>query len=613
MGEAFDDILEPRKKYYQQLEKAHLENATLYFDNLAKEAKIDAAENKKLCDKVYAYEREIKTLKEKEGRSKALLLVVIIGFFVLLFVGLIMAAVGARSNVGLVVGGFVLVGLDIAAFIFFLVKRTKNVKILRKQIDEKNNQMNKYKNEAYGLMAALNNLYEWNIYNILMAKTIPLIKMDRIFDMEKYNQLKDKFNYQDSDDVHSSTVLAQSGSILGNPFIICRDYRQSMINHTYTGSITITWTERVSNGKGGYSYRSRSQILTASVSKPKPDYQYWTRLIYGSEAAPDLNFTRDPYRHGYSEADLNKFYKKQEKKVDEYIKKHPNFTPLGNDEFEDFFGGLDRDNEVQYRLLFTPLAQRSMLDILKNKDPYGDDFSFYKKKMINTIISSHSQTADYDGFPSNFYHFDLEVARKNFIQKNMDYFKGVFFDLAPLLSIPLYQQYPTNEYIFKKNIGSDYSRHLTEMEANRYDKNYFKPDNCITPLILKSQLVNQEGSVHSTNMCAYGFSGIDRVENVSKMGGDGRMHVIPVHWTEYQQVSKITPFVVQATDLTRRQFNQLTSTEAYSQFLNKNVTNNAILCSRGLFSFINKSNYSNSKELDEVVNKLFNKEKEDLA
>ena len=204
-------------------------------------------------------------------------------------------------------------------------------------------------------MAALNNLYEWNIYNILMCKTTPLIKMDRIFDMEKYNQLKDKFHYADPNVSTSSTVLAQSGSVLGNPFIICRQYNQSMINYTYTGSLTITWTESVPDGKGGSYIRSRSQTLHASVTKPKPSYSYKTKLVFGSEAAPDLTFSRQPMDHGYSESELKRFFKSQERKVDEYVKKHPNFTPLGNDEFEDFFGGLDRDHEVQYRLLFTPL------------------------------------------------------------------------------------------------------------------------------------------------------------------------------------------------------------------------------------------------------------------
>ena len=603
----FDEILEPRKKYLQELEKTHLENVTAYFEDLVRQANVDAEENKQTCTKIYSLESQIKVLQKRESMGKGLFALAVVGFFLLLFGGLITTVIGSNSEPkkpGIIAIGIIIVVLGITLLIFSIVNRTRTSKKIANLIKEKSDELEALKKKAYGQMAALNNLYEWNIYNILMEKTTPLIKMDRVFDMEKYNQLKDKFKWNDVNDVHKSTVLAQSGSILGNPFIICREHIQSMGQQTYTGSITITWMERVSDGKGGSYMRSRSQTLTASVTKPKPVYHYTTRLIFGSEAAPDLTFTRDPHDHGYSADELKRYFKKQEKKVDEYIKKHPNFTPLGNDEFEDFFGGLDRDHEVQYRLLFTPLAQKSMLDILTHPDPYGDDFSFYKTKMINTIISAHSQNADYDGYPSIFYDFDLERARTNFIFRNMTFFKGVFFDLAPILSIPLYQQYPTNEYIFKRDIGSDYSRHLSEMEANRYEERYFKPSQSITPSILKGEYAIQRGKVHSVKMHAYGFRGEEHVEYISKMGGDGRHHDVPVHWIEYIPVEKTTPFTVQETDINRRQFFSLESTSDYKQFLNKNVSNGAILCSRGLFSFINSSGQYSPDELTKAIEKI---------
>ena len=607
---AFDDILEPRKKYFQELEKTHLENTTQYFENLVKESGVDAESNKRTCQKIYGLESQIRELKKKEMAGKGKMMLVIILFAIVLFAGLIMSVIGGISEpkkTFLIILGLVLVAADIGFLIFAIIRRSKNSKLITKLIKEKSEELEKLKNEAYGQMAALNNLYEWNIYNILMRQTTPLIEMDRVFSMEKYNQLVEHFNWNDSDDIHKSTILAQSGSILGNPFIIAREVIQSMINYTYTGSITIHWTERVSDGKGGSRTVSRSQTLTASVTQPKPDYTYRTRLIFGSEAAPDLSFTRDPEKHGYSESDLKKFFKSKERKIDEYAKKHPGFTPLGNDEFEDFFGGLDRDHEVQYRLLFTPLAQKSMLDILTHDTPYGDDFSFYKTKMINVIKSYHSQTAEYDGYPSVFYHFDLEAARKNFIEKNMNYFKGVYFDLAPLMAIPLYQQYPTNEYIFKRDVGPDYSRHLSEMEANRFDTSYFKPNESVTKLILKSEFIKQKNGTHAVNMHAYGFKGIEHVSYISRMGGDGRSHDVPVHWVEYIPVDKTTPFIVQETNLSRHEFFELNQTNEYSQFLSKNVNNNAILCSRGLFSFINKSAGYSSEELENTIQKILKK------
>lgn len=42
-------------------------------------------------------------------------------------------------------------------------------------------------------------------------------------------------------------------------------------------------------------------------------------------------------------------------------------TLLANDEFEVLFRALNRNNEVQFRLLFTPLAQQNMIDLLLDK------------------------------------------------------------------------------------------------------------------------------------------------------------------------------------------------------------------------------------------------------
>ena len=603
----FDDILEPRKKYLQELERTHLENVTAYFEDLVRQANVDANENKQTCNQIYTLESQIKALQKRESLGRGLFALSIVGFLLLLFGGFIAIIIGSNfepKKPGIIALGVALLALGIGLLVFSIVRRKRSSKKIATLIKNKTEELEELKRKAYGQMAALNNLYEWNIYNVLMQKTTPLIEMDRIFDMEKYNQLKDKFKWNDNNDIHKSTILAQSGSILGNPFLICREHIQSMGSQTYTGSITITWMERVSDGKGGSYMRSRSQTLTASVTKPKPVYTYSTRLIFGSEAAPDLTFSREPHDHGYSADDLKRYFKKQEKVIDEYVKKHPNFTPLGNDEFEDFFGGLDRDHEVQYRLLFTPLAQKSMLDILTHADPYGDDFSFHKTKMINTIVSSHSQSADYDGDPSVFYDFDLERARTNFIYRNTAYFKGVFFDLAPILAIPLYQQYPTNEYIFNRDIGSDYSRHLSEMEANRYDSHYFRPSEAITPLILKGEYAVQKNKVHSVRMHAYAFKGVEHTDYVSKMGGDGRHHDVPVTWIEYVPVEKVTPFTVQETEINRKQFFSLMSTSDYKQFLNKNVSNGAILCSRGIFSFINNSTQYSPDELTKAIEKI---------
>ena len=135
------------------------------------------------------------------------------------------------------------------------------------------------------------------------------------------------------------------------------------------------------------------ETLRAYVNKPKPIYSTETYLVYGNEAANHLRFSRMPSCiNSLDEKGIEKYVRKHEKdltKLSEKAQKNGgNYTPLGNSEFELFFGGLDRDNEVEYRLLFTPLAQKSMLQVLKSKVGYGDDFKFIKDKGLNVITIS---------------------------------------------------------------------------------------------------------------------------------------------------------------------------------------------------------------------------------
>ena len=65
-------------------------------------------------------------------------------------------------------------------------------------------------------------------------------------------------------------------------------------------------------------------------------------------------------------------------------------------------------------------------------------------------------------------HYNYDFARNNFIQYCDNYFQSFYFDLAPLLAIPLYQQHMSFEEILKYD-RSNVTGFETEMMANRYD------------------------------------------------------------------------------------------------------------------------------------------------
>ena len=295
--------------------------------------------------------------------------------------------------------------------------------------------------------------------------------------------MHDKYNLSSNDEQNVSTYFCQSGSILGNPFLLCKDYKQDMSNKEYTGTLTIHWTTRVKT-KEGYRTEHHSQTLVATIYKPAPVYSYQTYLIYGNDAAPKLEFSRLPSNaSGKSEREIDKIVKNRVKDLDKLAKNAvndgKNYTRFGNDEFEALFGGENRNNEVEYRLLFTPLAQKNLLELIKDPEPYGDDFIFQKDRQLNYIMSRHSQGTDYYSNPANFIDFDYERAKEKFINYNKEYFKALYYDFAPLISIPLYQQHKSFEYIYDKEyIYEEFSENLAFgiknfLKGDRFDLSVF--------------------------------------------------------------------------------------------------------------------------------------------
>ena len=147
-----------------------------------------------------------------------------------------------------------------------------------------------------------------------------------------------------------------------------------------------------------------------------------------------------------NEKELRKKVKSGEKDLKKMARKATKeggtFQEMANSEFEVLFGAQDRDNEVQFRLMFTPLAQRNTVALVTNKIGYGDDFYFNKHRRFNVITSEHAQNWNMLTSPNVYYSYDVDTAKLNFINFNTNYFKSIFFDFAPLFSVPTYLEEP---------------------------------------------------------------------------------------------------------------------------------------------------------------------------
>lgn len=595
------ELLEPLSLYRDRLKDSFHTNSEEFFEEMVKKGNVNVEENQDICKKYYQEQKTIAEFNKKKSSKNTLRVFSIIGIIAFTILAVVFIILGVKAALGLAIaipvaiGGFLLTGL----MIFFVVILSKKIKNLKAIIDEHQQKANALLAKAYDSMAGLNNQYEWNMAAGLFTKTTPLIKLDPVFDPEKYGYLHEKYGYSDYKGKDMSTVYVQSGSILGNPFVFEKNYCQNMRDHIYEGSMVITYTVRVSDGKGGSRLETRTQTLIAHYTAPEPYYYLDTWLIFGSDAAPKLSFSRYPTDiNSMNDKQIAKYVKNFDAKLDKKVEKDlkdgnlSSFTRMHNEEFEALFNALDRDNETEFRLLFTPLGQKNMISLLKSKDvAFGDDFIFKKKKALNYIKSRHMQLSDsLDRNPDSFVHFDYKVAKENFLNYTDKYLKDVFFDLAPLISIPLYQQHKSIDYIYEKGFNRNTTNAEVESAANSFNINLFKhPKTRSTGVILKSEFNSTYENVDQCTINAHSFEGIDRVAYVPVRGNDGLIHNVPVKWIEYLPISKTTPFVVSDTKGNKSEYQNNMSQGKFDNIINKFGNSSAILFKKRLMSFIPKN------------------------
>jgi len=400
------------------------------------------------------------------------------------------------------------------------------------------------KADAWRQMAPLNQLFDWDITGRLIEQTVPRIQFDPYFTDWRLQELQQSFGWDDSFNDHKSVLCAQSGEINGNPFVFGQLRTMHWGEKTYTGTKNISWSVRVRGTDGKYHSMRRYQTLVASVTKPLPVYDEEKFLLYGNDAAPNLTFSRTPSElSGSGNGFVNAIRKKLEKNKLESFSRNlddeSQYTMMNNHDFEILFHAIDRNHEVEFRLLFTDLAQQQMLKLLQDRIVgFGDDFSFVKHHKVNLIYAQHLNNISLDTDPRRFADYDLNRAMQIFQKTNEDYFKAVFFALAPLLAIPLYQQTRTHAAIYNGIVNNKASFWEYESLANYHGEQKFQHPQCITSNILKTQFIAQERGVSSVAVTALGYKGVSRVESQSVFGGDGRYHNIRVEWTEYLPVQK---------------------------------------------------------------------------
>ena len=486
-------IYNPLEEYDNKFRSLHSENTNNFFNELVQKSGIDIKKNQETVRLYNEYKDNLVKLKKKLNRLRF--------FRVLMCITLLLIPL-------------------------VILKTTPRIRELRTEIEEADKRAEELLAEANKQMLPLNSLFTDRNALDIIESTVPLMSFDNCFSVKQEADMKNNYDYCEFNEDEQSTVDVLAGTYNENPFLFENKIIHTMGTETYHGYKTIRWTETYHDSSGKLRTRTRTQTLHATVTKPKPYYNTQVVLNYCSQGGPDLSFSRDAsHLEQKNEKEIERFVRRGEKKLkrktDKAIRQNDDFMSMSNSDFEVIFDALDRTNEVQFRTLFTPLAQTNMVSLILSKSGYGDDFNFFKSKRTNRIISNHSQGRVINLLPENYISYSYDIIKENFIRKNIEFFKAVYFDFAPLLAIPVYQEKPVHSLKPIPDYEQLYSLKECEVLANAVDYKYVVHPNTKTQAILKSSFVSSKDKVDETCITAYSYDIEKRVDVVSVRGGDG--------------------------------------------------------------------------------------------
>ncbi len=532
------DIYDPLTEYVNVFRDRFRNVAESTFAELAEEARVDTAANRETCRQLYKMQNMLSSTKTRITWWRffcTLIWISVVGGIVaacFIYTGQLITPIPQPDI-------FCIIGICEAMTLALLICAVHpNIRKLKAERDTLAASAESLEKEAWDQMAPLNRLYDWDVLTRMMSKTVPKLEFDPYFTTQRLSDLKMSYNWDDSFNAERSVIYSHSGLINGNPFVICRTRKMIMGTKTYYGSKTIYWTTSVRGADGKMQTVQRSQTLTASVTAPYPEYFEKTWLIYGNTAAPDLTFHREQSDLAGRENTMEFRRKRRKMRKKARDLENADFAMMTNEDFEVAFDTSNRNDNQQFALLFTPLAQESMLKLLKDTEHgYGDDFDFDKNRMINTIVSDHMQEVNLDMNPERYHNFDFNRAQEDFYRINFGHFKAIYFSLAPLLCIPMYQQIRPQHEIYGHDMQRQSAFWEHEALANFWGQNNFRHPSCVTDCILKTQQTIDSNGKSTITVHAHGYRREQQLSYISRWGGDGRMHQVPVYWDEYFPVT----------------------------------------------------------------------------
>ena len=602
-----EKLLEPLKYYKTEVAKKFLEKLTDNFENLLIKSGIDIEANKKSVNKYNEMSKmKLKNEKKLKWVERFYILFFLIFIFLIIYEISIIRTVkklyDLNGNMQEAALRALLIGIVIIILgILNLRYMSRKKKQLKENINEMETKLNLKKEECYSQVRPLLSLFESNTANKIVTKIIPTLILDENFKIERYNDLVENFKMPSKLQKNFSTKDIISGEILGNPFIIVKSLCNKVIDQQYTGSLTVSWEESYRDNTGKRHTRTVSQTLEASVIKAKQIFEDEIELIYGNNAAEHLHFSREPkFVHEFSEKKLKNYIQKAEKELNKRtenaIKSGQTFLKMGNSEFDVLFGALNRDNEVEFRVMFTPIAQRNILDLLKDKD-FGDDFKFKKINKLNNISNKKEWILNVG--KSYYDDFSYEIIKEKYYDINKKYLNNFYRLFLPILAIPVYHQHKAQKYIYEEKYNYNYNPYTSEVAANLLGTELFSHEDSSTPSILKTNTLKVKGNVDLIEVIGQSYKTVERTDYVPMRARDGKVYNVPVNWIEYIPLTAKGRMELKKLDIEENEFEKSLDQEFY-----KSTENKRYIYKNNIFAiFTDKEELNCDKILQNIISR----------
>lgn len=505
-----DRLLEPIK-YYNEYLRSEIENKLEdEFENLVQTSGVDKEKNSKEVEEYFYNKKKATTASKSKKTQKRWLIFLSIAFFLFL-VWSQNESSSFYQNTSFCV--FITI-LYIILVVILFIKMSNN----KDRNEEHSASANEALDRAKEGMECFFNLFNEERYIEITESILPSLRLYKIIpkSFEKYlNQISnnpfDDFDYYFSTqtDEDSTNLLNLYGTIEGKPFIFLKEKTFEMGEKTYTGSNTLPYTESYRDSDGHWHTETYYETISASITMPCPMYNSSFVTLFFTDTAPNLHFDRHPFKYnnsidGYVYSTVKKLNKKEKKE---------GITYLADKEFEALFNALERNNDIEFRMLFTPYVIKNMKELIRSQEGPGNNFDYLKRGRMSAVLYKDVTVYDDHIVPScsDVLNYSLEDTRKAFVEKGLSFFDSLYFTLAPILTIKLNTDGETvreeKDDINSLSFIKDNYKHPFNAESLVSDNvDYVRPLGTSTDVVSKAKFIESVDDVNIFEIASSSFS-----------------------------------------------------------------------------------------------------------